>query len=149
MAATKWKLYDTAKLKIGQGIIDLDGHTFKCALFLSTSNCDDLTHDELADLTNQVANGCGYTTGGTTLAGVTLTNTSGTIKFTCNPITWTAAVCPITARYAVIYDDTVAGDPLLCICRLSIGDVTATDTQVLEITIASSGVFTMSGANTN
>lgn len=149
MAATKWKLYNTAKLKIGDGTIDLDTHTFKCALFLSTSNADTLTLDELGDLTNQVANGCGYTTGGATLAGVTWMNASGIVTFTCNPVSWTSVICPITARYAVIYDDTAANDPLVCICRLSIGDVTATDTQVFEITMSASGVFNVSGGNVN
>lgn len=149
MAATNWKLYDTAKLKIGDGTIDLDTHTFKCALFLSTSNCDTLTHDELGDLTNQVANGCGYTTGGATLTSVTWVNTSGTVKFTSGQITWTSVICPITARYAVIYDDTAANDPLLCICRLGSSDVTATDTQVFELTMSASGIFTVSGGNTN
>ena len=149
MAAGKWKLYDTAKEKIGQGIIDLDGHTFKVALFTSTSNCDTLTHDELADLTNQVANGFGYTTGGQNLTGVTWTNSSGTITFDCVDPSWTASGGAITCRFAVIYDDTVAGDPLLCVCRLDTSNVTATDTQELNIIISASGVFTLSGATTN
>lgn len=149
MAAGKWKLYNTAKEKIGQGIIDLDGHTFKVALFLSTSNCDTLTHDELADLTNQVANGFGYTTGGQALTGVTWSNSSGTITFNCNDPSWTASGGSITCRFAVIYDDTVVGDPLLCVCRLDTVNVTATDTQELNIIIDATGVFTLSGATTN
>lgn len=151
MAAGKWKLYDTAKLKIAQGIIDLDTHTFKMALFLSTSNCNTLTHDELADLTNQVANGNGYTTGGVALSNVVVSNSSGTISFDSDPTTWTASGGSIVARFAVIYDDTVAGDPLLCVCLLDTtpADVTATDTNDLTITPNASGYFTMSGATTD
>lgn len=151
MAAGKWKLYDTAKEKIGQALIDLDGHTFKMALFLSTSNCDTLTHDELGDLTNQHANANGYTTGGSTLTNVTWVNSSGTITFDCDNVVWTASGGSIVARFAVIYDDTVAGDPLLAVCLLDTApaDVTATNGNTLTITINASGVFTLSGANSN
>lgn len=147
MAASKWKLYNTAKLKIGQGLIDLDSHTFKCALFTSSSNANTLTHDELADLTNEVSNGNGYTTGGVTLTGVSWTNASGTITFDCSDISWTASGSGFTCRYAVIYNDTTSGDPLLAICVLDSSDVTVPSLQQLVITINASGVFTLSGAN--
>jgi hypothetical protein len=151
MAAGKWKLYDTAKLKIGQGIIDLDGHTFKMALFTSSSNCNTLTHDELADLTSQVANGDGYTTGGITLTGVTFTNSSGTSTFNCDDVEWIASGAGFICRFAVIYDDTVAGDPLVAVCLLDTtpADVTVTAGNALTITINASGVFTLSGATTD
>jgi len=151
MAAGKWKLYDTAKLKIGQGLIDLDGHTFKMALFTSSSNCNTLTHDELADLTSQVANGDGYTTGGVTLTGVTFTNSSGTSTFNCDDLEWIASGAGFICRFAVIYDDTVSGDPLLAVCLLDTtpADVTVTAGNALTITINASGVFTLSGATTD
>jgi hypothetical protein len=150
-AAGKWKLYDTAKLGIGSGLIDLDSHTFKMALFTSASNADTLTLDELGDLTNEVANGDGYTTGGVTLSGITWTNSSGTIKFDCNDAEWIASGSGITARFAVIYDDTAANDPLICVCLLDAtpANVTATAGNALDILISASGVFTLSGANTN
>lgn len=150
-AAGKWKLYDTAKLKIAQGIIDLDTHNFKIALFLSTSNCNTLTHDELADLTDEHANGNGYTTGGQSLAGESLGNTSGTTKFDSDNPVWTATGGPITARFAVIYDDDVAGDPLLAVCLLDTApaDVTATDTNTFTVNMNASGIFTISGATSD
>jgi hypothetical protein len=148
MAAGKWKLYNTAKLKIGQGLIDLDSHTFKCALFTSSSNANTLTHDELADLTNQVSNGNGYTTGGVNLTGVSWTNASGTITFDFDNLSWVASGSGFLAAFAVIYDDTTSGDPLLAICVLNGGsDVTVPAAQELLITINASGAFTMSGAN--
>lgn len=150
MAAGKWKLYDTAKEKIGQGIIDLDTHTFKCALFTSASNANTLTHDELADLTNQVANANGYTTGGVTLTGVAWTNNSGTIYFTSSDPQWFASGGSIVARYAVIYDDTVSGDPLLCVMQLdTVGNVTAPNGNFLTIVLDSSRIFSLSGATTD
>jgi hypothetical protein len=151
MAAGKWKLYNTAKEKIGQGLIDLDGHTFKIALFLSTSNCNTLTHDELGDLTNEHANANGYTTGGQALGSVTWTNSSGTITFDSADPVWTASGGSIVARFAVIYDDTVAGDPLLAVCLLDTApaDVTATTGNTLTIQMNASGIFTLSGATTD
>lgn len=148
MAAGKWKLYDTAKLKIAQGIIDLDGHSFKMALFKSTSNCDTLTHDEFTDLSNEATSGTGYTAGGAVITNNTLTNTSGTIKFDCDDVTWIGA---ITARFAVIYDDTVTGDPLLAVCLLDTApaDVTSPSGYTFRVSISSSGVFTLSGATSN
>lgn len=150
-AAGRWKLYDTAKLKIGQGIIDLDTHTFKVILLGSTSNCDTLTHDEYADLTSELTTANGYTNGGQTLTSVTLNNSSGIITFDCADPSWTASGAGITARFAVIYDDTVVGDPLLAVCLLDTApaDVTATAGNPLTIIINASGVFTMSGANVN
>lgn len=146
--AGKWKLYNTAKQKIGQGLIDLDSHTFKCALFTSSSNANTLTHDELADLTNQVSSGNGYTTGGVTLTSVTWNNSSGTITFDCDNLSWVASGSGFSAAYAVIYDDTTSGDPLLAICVLDSGsDVPVPAAQELLITINASGVFTLSGGN--
>lgn len=147
MAAGKFKLYNTAKEKIGQGIIDLDSHTFKARLFLSTSNCNTLTHDELADLTNEHAAANGYAE--VTLTSVTWNNSSGTITFDCADIVYNAVGGSIVARFLVIYDDTPAGDPLLCVCLLDTtpGDVTATAGNPLTAQINASGVFTFSGGN--
>lgn len=151
MAAGRWKLYDTAKQKLLQGLLDHDGHTFKCALFLSTSNCDTATHDELADLTNQHANGNGYTTGGATITNLVITQASGTTTWDFDNIAWTATGGSIIARFAVIYDDTVAGDPLIARCLLDTtpADATATDGNPFTISISSSGVFNISGATSN
>jgi hypothetical protein len=150
-AAGKWKLYDTAKEKIAKGIIDLDTHTFKMLLFQSTSNCDTLTHDELADLSNQVANAFGYTTDGQAITGVTVSNTAGVIAFDGDPVIWTASGGSITARHAVIIDDSVVGKPLVatCILDLAPADVIATDTNDFKITPHATGFFTFSGGNTN
>ena len=150
MAAGAWKVYNSFKEKLGQALLDMDSHTFKCALFTSASNCNTLTHDELADLTNQVANGNGYTTGGVTLSGVSWTDNSGVVTFTSADPQWFASGGSIVARYAVIYDDTVSGDPLVCVCQLDTGgNVTAVNGEFLTILISPSGIFTLSGATTD
>lgn len=154
MAAGKWKVYEAAKEYIGDGTIDLDSATFKMALFTSSSNCNTLSgSDAMTDLTNEVANANGYTTGGVTLTGVTWLNSSGTMTFDCDNAVWTASGGSITARFAVIYRSGAAGSPsvtdaLLCVCLLDTtpADVTATATNTLTIAINASGVFTLSGA---
>lgn len=148
MPAGKWKLYDTAKLNIGNGTTDLDTHTFKIALFTSSSDANTLTETVYSGLTNEVANANGYTTGGNTLSGVTWTQTGGTATFDATDTTWTASGGSITARYAVIYDDTAATKPLVCVCLLDTtpADVTATAGNTLTIQFNASGIFTLSGA---
>jgi len=150
-AAGKWKVYDSAKAKILQGLIDFDGHSFKMALFLSTSNCDTLTHDELADLTNQVAGSFGYSTGGQAIGNVAVNQVSDVSYFDGDPVVWTASSGDIVARFAVIYDDTVAGDPLIAVCLLDTApaNVTATDTNTFTVTPHANGFFSLSGATTN
>lgn len=157
-AAGKWKVYDDAKKNIANGLINMGSDSFRVALFLSTSNCDTLSVGTglLADLTNQVATAFGYTqaTGAADGKSVTLSVSESagttTVDETTNP-SWTASGGSITARYAVIFDDTAAGNPLLCVCKLDSADadVTATDGNTFTITINASGLFTMSGADSN
>lgn len=147
-AAGKWKLYEAAKLAIANGEIDFDNHAFKINLYLSTSNANTLSGTStLAALTNQVATAFGYTQN-TKAVTIATSQTSGTVTVdeTTNP-QWTASGGSITARFAVIYDDTHANDIPVCVCLLDTApaDVTATDGNTLTININASGLFTMSG----
>ena len=145
-------MYAKAKEAIQNGDLDLNGHSFKINLYLSTSNCDTLTaHDQLSDLTNQVATAFGYTQD-TKAVTISVSESSGTVTIdeTTNPV-WTASGGSITARFAVIYDDTHAGDMPLCVCLLDTApaDVTATDGNTFTITQNASGILAMSGADSN
>lgn len=148
--AGKWKLYENAKLLISKGEIDLDSHSFKVNLYLSTSNANDLTlaNAFLADLTNQVATAFGYTqsTKAVTLA-VSKSGGTVTVDETTNP-SWNASGGAITARFAVIYDDTHASKAAVCVCLLDTtpADVTAADGNPFTITQNAGGIFTLSGA---
>lgn len=157
MAAGKWKLYDLAKKYLADGTFDMDASSsWKMALFLSTSNADTLggSNDVYGDLTNEHSNANGYTTGGVALTNPTWNNSSGTITFDIDDAQWTASGGSITARFAVIYWNGTLNSivkPLLCVCLLDTtpADVTATTGNTLTITINASGVFTLSGANSN
>jgi hypothetical protein len=152
MAAGKWKWYEQAKLDLANGLIDLDTHSFKINLYLSTSNCDTLSGTTtLASLTNQVATAFGYTQN-TKAVTITTANAGGTITIdeTTNPV-WTASGGSITARFAVIYDDTHASDQAVAVCLLDTtpADVTATDGNTLTISQNASGITTITGADSN
>jgi hypothetical protein len=83
------------------------GNTFKLALYTNSASFDASTTAYTA--TNEVSNSGTYSAGGGTLTNVTPT-TSGTTALTdFADITFTSAT--ITARGALIYNDTAAGDP--------------------------------------
>lgn len=155
MAAGKWKVYEAAKKYLADGTFDMDNAALglTMALFTSSSNANTLSVGTgvLGDLTNQVANAAGYTTGGIALTGETWTQSGGTATFDCDDVVWTASGGSIVARFAVIYCNATVNSivkPLLCVCLLDTApaDVTATDGNTLTITINASGVFTLSGA---
>jgi hypothetical protein len=95
--------------------VDWDADTIKVSLHTSTYTPNQDTHNFYDDLTNEVANGNGYTTGGQaiTTSAPTYDTASNTVRLDATDPSWTSA--SFTARYAVIYKDTgVAGtSPLL------------------------------------
>lgn len=147
-------MYESAKLAWANGEIDFNTHSFKINLYLSTSNANTLTAatiTQLSDITNQVATAFGYTQNTKALT-ITTANSSGTITIdeTTNPV-WTASGGAITARFAVIYDDTHASDMPCFVCLLDTtpADVTASDGNTFTITMNASGVLSYSGASSD
>jgi hypothetical protein len=87
------------------------GDSFKLALYTNTAAFTAATTAYTA--TNEVGNSGTYAAGGGALTNVTPTS-SGTIAFTdFADITFTSAT--ITARGALIYNDTAAGDPTVVV----------------------------------
>jgi len=149
MAADAWVIHDKTKEYMGDGTIDLDGDAFKMVLLLSTSNIATTSIDGYAAVTNEHANGNGYTTGGEAVGSPTWVESAGTVTFDCADQVWTASGGSIVARFAAIYDDTVTtpvADPVLCHSLLdnAPADVTATTGNTFTIAIAGTGVFTSS-----
>jgi hypothetical protein len=102
------------KQEILQGVHNFTtstGNTFKLALYTNDASFTAATTAYTA--TNEVGNSGSYAAGGGTLTNVTPT-TSGTTAFTdFNDLTFTSAT--ITARGALIYNDTAAGDPAVVV----------------------------------
>lgn len=87
------------------------GNTFKLALYDNSASFTAATTAYTA--TNEVANSGTYSAGGGTLTNVTPTS-SGTTAFTdFADLSFTSAT--ITAYGALIYNDSAAGDPTVCV----------------------------------
>lgn len=139
MAAGTWTFTNTGRTNILNGTT-ISGDTYKCALFLSTSNIG-ATSTTYAALTNEVANANGYTTGGIAVTFTLAGTTSVTAKFGTNPV-WTASGGSITARFAVIYE--VAGNVFAyCLLDSTPADVTATTGNTLTIDSITNPVYTL------
>ena len=140
MAAGNWTFTDGGRTRLLNGTFDIDTDSYKCALFLSTSNIG-AASTTYAGVTNEHANANGYTTGGIAVALTLAGTTTVTVDVTTDPV-WTASGGSIVARFAVIYE--VAGD-VLCYALLDStpADVTATTGNTLTVAMNASGVFTL------
>lgn len=140
MAAGTWTFPDSARTDLLNGTFDLDTDTWKCALFLSTSNIG-AASTTYAGLTNEHANANGYTTGGIAVTLTLAGTTTVTVDWSANPV-WTASGGSIVARFAVIYE---VGGRVLCYVLLDStpADVTATDANTLTIDPPAQGIFTL------
>lgn len=141
--------YESFREYIGDGTFDMNSNTFVCTLHTSSYTPSASTHTVSANLTNEVANANGYTTGGVTLASVVWTRTGGSVKFDANDAVWTASGGSITARYAVIRaSGTLNGrvNPLVAYVLLDTtpADVVATDTNSLTVAWHASGIAVLS-----
>lgn len=134
MAAGTFTLYNSVAELIADGTIDLDNDTFSIVL-LASGYTPNLAHDEYADLTNELSTANGYTNGGAVLTGVTWSQTGGVATFDSDNQVWTASGGSITARYAVIKDDTSTNDKLIGYYLLDSApaDVTATSGNTLTV----------------
>ena len=121
--------------------VDLDDTTadrFKVMLVTSAYTPDFGTHDFKADVTNEVT-GTGYSAGGESLTSVTLTQSGGTITFDADDVTWASST--ITARGAVVYDDSLVNDPL--IAYIDFGADKSSSAGDFVLSFNASGIFTL------
>ncbi len=140
MAAGTWTFTNTGRTSLITGVFDIDSDTWKMALFVETSNLALATTTSYANLTGEVANAYGYTTGGNSIA-LTVAGTSPvTIDITTDPV-WTATGT-LSAYYAAIYE---VGGNVLCHCLLNATPATVTVSSGNTLTVAAhaSGVFTL------
>lgn len=148
MAAGIFTVLDVAQEKLGAAInLDSDG----LALVLTT-NAQALTaafvgssgQGLYADLTAEVV-GTGYTAGGETQTGVTWSTAGGVTTLGLDPTTWATAT--FTAKYAVLIDTTVAGDPIVGFADLETTDPAGRSAAATDFTVQwPSDVFTLAKA---
>lgn len=107
-------LYNSGKLALLNGDVDLDADTIKVALVGSGYSANKDTHDFFNDVSSEVS-GTGYTSGGKTLVSPALSqdNLNDRAVLSADDLTWTLA--SFTARAAVVYKATgsAANSPLI------------------------------------
>lgn len=102
------KMYGNFLVKALNKEVDFDSDTIKVALLSSAYTPNQDAHDYYDDVSANEITGTGYTAGGATLAGKTVTydSANNVIVLDANDVVWSAST--ITARYAVVYDDSGA-----------------------------------------
>jgi len=88
---------------------NLGSDTLKVAL---TNSAPINTNTQLSNIT-QIANGNGYTTGGTAATISSSSQTSGTYKLVLADVVFTATGSMGPFRYVVLYNDTATNDELI------------------------------------
>lgn len=122
--------------------VNLDLTTHKVAMFTNTitPNFSTNTAYGVAPYNANEVSGTGYTAGGTTLPGTSVTeNPTGTIMWDASDISWTTSTIT-NARCALIYADALAGDNALCL--VNFGADYSTSAGTFAIQWASGGIFT-------
>ena len=102
------KVYGNAVKAAFNKEIDWDSDTIKVALLSSAYSPNQDGHDYFDDVAANEVTGTGYTAGGAALGTKTVTYdaATNTVKFDAADVTWAGST--ITARYAVVYDDSGA-----------------------------------------
>ena len=126
MAITTNAITNSFKEDILQGIHDFTpstGDTFKLALYDSSASIGADTTSYAAGISGQVPDTGQYVAGGGTLVNA-LVSVNGTTAFVdFNDLSFTGVT--LTARGALIYNDTASGDPSVCVLDFG-GNKTAT-----------------------
>ena len=137
-------LYNHTAQRFASGA-NAEGDTYKVKLL--TAATFDATHTTLAATGGtEVANGNGYTTGGATLANVTVsTVTTNDAKFDADDASWTASGGSIAAAFGILYNDTDADDPPVAFIDFD-GTKTAGDTTDFKIIWSADGIVTFTVA---
>ena len=103
-------IYNRFKANLLNKEIDLEADTIKVML-LNNSHAFTATHNQKSEIVANEISGTGYTAGGAALANKAVTQ-AATSKWDADDTAWTSA--SFTAYHAVIFDDTLTNDDLIC-----------------------------------
>ena len=106
-------IYNRWKANVMNKVVDMEADTIKVML-LDNTHTFNADHDVIGDVSANEISGTGYSAGGATLANKTVTqdDTNDRAVFDADDSQWTTAT--FDAYHAVIWDDTVATDDLIC-----------------------------------
>lgn len=142
MAAGTWQVYFTARQRLMDGTYDIDTNSYVCLLLDNAHTPDLAAHNDLTDVAQDEITDTDYAR--VTLTTITWDETNGTVTWDADDIDFGTSV-DISARYAVIFNDTHAEDGLVCYVDLNDGgasNVSSSQSQFL-IQIAATGIFTL------
>jgi hypothetical protein len=148
MAAGAWTVYNLAKKKIGNATLSLASTVFRISLHTSASNANTATLGVYNSLTNEVAEGNGYSSSGKALTSEvwTVGASAGSYKFDVDDVIWTGTGGAINnIKFAVIWLSAAASANrhLLCRSQLTSSQFNLSSGNTLTIQMASAGVLTL------
>lgn len=134
-------IYNRAKANWFNKEVDMEADTIKVML-LDNTHTFDADHDVIGDVSGNEISGTGYSAGGVTLSGkaVTQDDTNDRAVFDATDVSWTTAT--FSAYHAVLWDDTVSGDPLLC--SIDFGGVKSVTAGTFTIQWSVNGIIRLS-----
>ena len=103
-------IYNRFKANLMNKEIDMEADTIKCML-LDNSHSFSAAHNVIGDVSGNEISGSGYSAGGAALANKAVTQ-AATTKFDADNTAWNSA--SFTAYHAVLWDDTIGTDDLIC-----------------------------------
>ena len=146
MAADVFKVFDIFLEQLGAEAHNLNGaDTIRVALIDSGWTPNTATDTNFSDVDANENSDTGYTAAGA-IAVMSWAAATGTLKCDTADVSWTAGAGGITSRYAVVYNDTIAGNnDLICYSLLdnTPADVTAAEGVDLKVNMNASGLFTI------
>ncbi len=132
-------MYNRFKANLMNKIVDLGtgGDTLQCAL-LDNSHSFTAANTVWGDVSANEISGTGYTANGVVLANQAVTE-AATTKFDADDAAWTTAT--FSAYHAVLWDNTVATDDL--ICSFDFGSVQTVTAGTFTIQWHADGIITL------
>lgn len=148
MAAQAWKVYNLAKKKIGNGSISLASTVMRISLVTSASNFATFTLGIFNSLTNEIADGNGYSTSGKALTGEvwTVGASAKSYKWDFDDIVYTGtggAIANIKGAVVWLSAAASANRHLVAFCSLTSSQFTLASGNTLTIQINALGAVSL------
>jgi len=131
-------IYNRYKANVLNKECDMEADVIRVALMATGHSASTVANNVWTDVSANEITGTGYTASGTALAGKAVTQ-AATTKFDGTDTSWTDAT--FSAYYAVLWDDTVATDDL--ICSFDFGGAKTVSAGTFTIVWSADGVLTL------
>ena len=129
-------IYSRFKANLMNKVVDLEADIINVSLYNATHAFT--ATDTVYTTVNELATTGGYTQGGAALAGKAVTE-AATTKWDATDLAWTSA--SFTATHAVIWDDTVVTNDL--ICSIDFGGNKTVSSGTFTISWNAAGIITL------